>query len=53
MFRLAERLLSLVVPRATASAACTLSCYCTGGTRYCKQCCLNEGCGCYWADGPC
>jgi hypothetical protein len=44
MTRLVDRLLARVAPKATASAGCSNYYYCSGGKRYLRQCCLNEGC---------
>jgi hypothetical protein len=44
----ADRMLALVVPRATAGACCTgcgySNCYCRGGYLYQKLCCVNCNC---------
>ena len=44
MTRLVDRLLARVAHKATASAGCSNYYYCSGGVRYLRQCCLNEGC---------
>ncbi|MCO6007793.1 hypothetical protein NE236_22705 [Actinoallomurus purpureus] len=42
MTRLIDRLLARVAPKATASAGCITSYYCSGGLKYRKVCCDGQ-----------
>ena len=44
MNRLIDRLLARVAHKTTVHAGCSNYYYCSGGYKWLRQCCLDEGC---------
>ncbi|MCA2222748.1 hypothetical protein [Nonomuraea aurantiaca] len=44
MLGLVDRLLTRVAHKVTVEAGCSNYYYCSGGIKYLRQCCLDQGC---------
>lgn len=44
MSRIADRLLARVAPKVSVAAGCSYYTHCSGGVKYNRVCCLDEGC---------